>query len=389
MLQGCGVVYQQSDETPFRRGGTFIIKNDIDLNGGVLQMPENVVLVTAGGIIQNGTLVGNNTKIIGRGTLFNRVSIKGKWLVPSINTSLFKDLSYENALRDVFALTSPDIYNRVVIEDGAYSVAASSGGAALSLVSRTAIQCDGNILLRPNAFAQCYVVLIKDCEKVSISGRGAIAGDKNEHLGASGEWGMGIHIVNSNNIELSGISVNNCWGDCIYIGQDSKDISIRNCHIDQGRRQGISITSASNVSIFNCYIENVRGKMPGAAVDIEPNKSQRVENVRVDGIRVKNCEIGMQVLGSVEGASISNVSFKNCSVENVNSIPYSLSRAEDCSVVNCEAKSSTQRAIRANGINNLILRGNRFSVASRDAIEINKSERVSEGNNRIELLVDK
>lgn len=58
------------------------ITNDIDLNGTILNLPYNSVLDFQGGILSNGTVVLNNTKILPNGCLvkdYISASIEGSY----------------------------------------------------------------------------------------------------------------------------------------------------------------------------------------------------------------------------------------------------------------------------------------------------------------------
>ena len=98
-------------------GDKIIIIKDVDLKGYVCKIPVGKTLVFKGGIIKNGVLYGNMTKIGCKGKAFNRVTIQGSWDIPEISTKLFVDLSYENSLRDVVSLAHPKVKNRIVIEN--------------------------------------------------------------------------------------------------------------------------------------------------------------------------------------------------------------------------------------------------------------------------------
>lgn len=63
---------------------TYHIRHNIDLGGQYVALEEGVTIVAEGGIIDNGTLVGNDTKIVGDSTrqLFgNDIRLYGSWAV--------------------------------------------------------------------------------------------------------------------------------------------------------------------------------------------------------------------------------------------------------------------------------------------------------------------
>lgn len=354
-----------------KEGELFHVKDSINLGGETLQLPKGVCLIPDGGVICNGIVQGNETRIKGVKPLFSHIGVKGTWFVPTICTSLFYDLNYENSLRDVFSLTSPDVKNKVIIEPGKYNVSIpSSGGAAISLTSNTTVKLDGDILLKPNDFQICYIFLINESENVRITGKGSITGDKINHKGTTGEWGMGIHIVNSNKVEVNGISVRDCWGDCIYIGKESSDIMIQSCTLNNGRRQGISITSAKKVIIKNCVITNVSGTAPEYGIDIEPNKFQTVEDVTISGIFLENCSGGITLYGNASGSKIKNINIENCTiVGKMKQVPISFSAAECINLNGCEVKTDGSNALYMQEVENISLTNNKLSAAD-EAIRV-------------------
>lgn len=175
---------------PIKANSIYVLKSNWDLEGETYVLPNGVTLKGNGGVFKNGTLIGNNTKIDTKKALFDKVSIKGYWNVPEICTSLFASLDYENSLRDVLALAHSEIANKIIIEEGEYSVSAKSFQPALTIGSNVELVINGNIRLLPNEHKGCYVLMIKDASNVTISGRGCIYGDKYTHLGVEGEWGM-------------------------------------------------------------------------------------------------------------------------------------------------------------------------------------------------------
>lgn len=88
------------------------------------------------------------------------------------------------------------------------------------------------------------------------------------------EFGAGITISNSNNIEINGTTIKNCIGDCIITsGNDLTkvdNLKIINCTLENSRRQGISFTSfGSNYLVKNCNIGKINGVDPQCGIDFE------------------------------------------------------------------------------------------------------------------------
>ena len=327
---------------PAMAHSVYYLTKDIDLKGQTYILSEDVTIRQSGGVIKNGTLIGNKTMIHNSKALFERVSIQGTWYVENISTDFFVDLTYKNSLRDVLALASPDVNNKIMIKKGIYDISLDEKNKnGIMIPSNTDVVIDGTICLAPNSLAY-YEIVKAQGNDISISGKGSIIGDKGNHLGTSGEWGMGLYI-RGNDIRIRNITIKDCWGDCIYINTASK-IHIENCILDNGRRQGISITSGKNIYIMNCMIKNVHGTAPQFAIDLEPNKGDSVNNIYIHKTQIFNCVGGITANGGANNAFLGNVYIEDCFVdENVKANSYQFSYANKVSIKNCTAKNNSRK----------------------------------------------
>lgn len=296
----------------------YIVKSDFDLRGKTIYIPEGSKLVFDAGSLANGTIVGTMTKLDYRGIIFKDIKIKGSWNVPTISSSMFYEATKTNVLKQVFALAHKNVRNTIHIQQGVYRVTApASTKGALYVPSNTTVELEGNILLEANDFPGCAVLYIRDANDVVVKGAGKIIGDKNTHTGKQGEWGMGIQIIHGRNITICDLEISNCWGDCIYIGGMSSNVSISNCNLHHARRQGISVTYANKVSINKCVIHDIAGTAPEYAIDFEPNANCSVHNMTVSNTEIYNCKGGI-IAGikgvTAENSSVGVISIKNCHV---------------------------------------------------------------------------
>lgn len=139
----------------------------------------------------------------------------------------------------------------------------------------------------PNNAAGYEILRIHDVKSVAILGKVKIIGERNDHLGNTGEWGMGISIKGSENVRVENSLIQDCWGDGLYIGKTekknfSKNITIKNVEFQDNRRQGISVISAINLSIINPVINNTNGTAPESGIDLEPNHpSEYLQNIKI------------------------------------------------------------------------------------------------------------
>jgi parallel beta-helix repeat protein len=342
-----------------------LLTSNIDLKGQTMTIPENTILVGRGGIIKNGTVVGNNTTIETNKAVFSDVSIKGTWMLPEISTSLFANLKRVNSLKDVLALANPSIKNTIVIGEGAYTVEAKhEKEACLTVCSNTEMVLNGSITLMPNNFLMCDVIRLEG-ENIILKGKGQIVGDKFTHTGSEGEWGMGIRISNAKNVTVSGLTIKNCWGDCIYINKQSKNVVIDGCYLDHGRRQGISVICADGVTIRRCVITNVGGTNPQYGIDIEPNAKDYVDHVKIDHVTIEKCKGGITTLGRTKNGKpiqIGSVHITDCDISSTKRIPVRLRAAKKATVRNCRIYSPRDlNAVLADGVDNIQLEGNHIA----------------------------
>lgn len=295
------------------------VDDRIDLKNQTLILPENSFLsFNDSGCIVNGTIRGNSTKITGvRSHLFDNVQIEGSWMIDTIKTDIFKNSSEPNMLRNLLSFTSPTHHNVVIIEPGTYYVKVTERDMyPLRVDSNTTIINNGIIKALPNNLKGYGVIFINNAENVKITGNGYILGDKDEHLGNDGEWGMGIYINKSRNITIENVNVENCWGDCIYIGGESSSIRIQKCNLNNARRQGISITSANDILICDCSISNIYGTNPQYGIDIEPNTNNSVDMIKIIRTIISNCHGGILSYGKANNASIGKIEISNCRIDN-------------------------------------------------------------------------
>jgi len=183
-----------------------------------------------------------------------------------------------------------DRYRCVVFPD--FPVLINHSG--LRIRSNTEVYFKPNSLIRlqPTKRPSYAVIRIQNVENVIIYGL-KLEGDRERHLAEDGQWGMGVSIRGSRNITLLSPKVSQCWGDGIYIGQKggkhAKDIVIKDGIIDKNRRNGVTITSGSNIKIINNIISNTSGHMPMSGIDIEPNNNDDIlDRILLDGNRTAN-----------------------------------------------------------------------------------------------------
>jgi hypothetical protein len=114
------------------------------------------------------------------------------------------------------------------------------------------------------------------------------------------EWGQGIEILGSNNIDIRNVDISNCTGDAISTGwleyklnpadytqeQMGSKIYIYNCNLHHCRRQGITLAASNDTYVLNNQIHDIgkaddgvtsdfrNGTAPMFGIDIESMVAQ-------------------------------------------------------------------------------------------------------------------
>jgi polygalacturonase len=186
----------------------------------------------------------------------------------------------------------------VLVPDGVYMVNAVEKN--LNLKSDMTLKLAGGAVLKaiPNEETRYAVLTISGVSNVWVTG-GTLEGERNEHRGKSGEWGMGIHIEHgAKNITIAGLTSKKMWGDGFYV-QDAEDVRFCGVTADANRRQGLSIIHADGLLVLNSTFKNTHGTRPSAGIDLEPDKDwQKIANVRIENSKFfDNAGGGIMVAG--------------------------------------------------------------------------------------------
>lgn len=231
----------------------------------------------------------------------------------------------------------------------------------LPLVSNMTLEGEGNntVIKRiGNDLEKYNVILCNGVNNVTIKNI-HIKGDRNEHTGASGEWGACIGLYGTSNVTIKDCKLTDGWGDGVYVGTlegPCTNTTVDGCLIDNNRRQGISVINSDRLTVRNCTITNTNGTLPEGGIDFESNydtdicKNNIIENCIFYGnvggsviignhkvkyeVIVRNCisndNSGVNIYGtSVEGVERGYLTVQNCDLRNV----------ERCLVI--EGKSAT------------------------------------------------
>ena len=107
------------------------------------------------------------------------------------------------------------------------------------------------------------------------------------------EYRHSISIRQCSNISIKGLILDESGGDGMHIGSEglgiNNNIFIEDVKFINHYRQGLSITSAQNLTVKNCYFANTQGTLPEAGIDIEPDlPTQSIVNVKIQNCAFEN-----------------------------------------------------------------------------------------------------
>jgi hypothetical protein len=234
---------------------------------------------------------------------------------------------------DTAALQSAlDKNGSVYIPDGTYYI---NVDRPLQLRSNQTLTLSAGAVLAalPTSSGNYCVLDISGASNVTVTG-GRIVGERASHRGTSGEWGMGILIENgASNISVTNIMISDCWGDGVYLGGGSPVTGIRLDQVtcDNNRRQGLSITCATDVTITDCVFKNTHGTAPAAGIDIEPNKGDTTSGITITNTKCFGNEgSGLDLAGFAE--PVTSITVSGCDLSGNHGAGLGISNASDISI---------------------------------------------------------
>lgn len=313
-----------------KEGVIYKITKDYDLNNCILTIPANCTLDFQGGSFSNGTIVGNNTKIVASKVSFKKnIKLSGSF-VGDIRSSWFEIDSTDctDTLENIFNISEG---NNVIIEEGTYNVSVKNlpreeGGALehsiFILKSNSTVTLNGTIKLAANDKTHYQIFRLYNIHNTIVQGTGSIIGDLDSHTGTTGEWGHGVGISSSQYITVRDITISKCWGDGLSVSTYDADnlsynITIDNILATHNRRLGVSIISGDGIKFINSttrYNGSSRGTSPSRGLDIEPDPGNTLNNVLVDNCLIRDRGlVHIPITDSVNDTKYS-ILIQNCSI---------------------------------------------------------------------------
>lgn len=301
---------------------TLVVDCNFDLQGAQIQLPNNVNLLFEGGAVYNGSIVFNggiissellnkDLEIDGEVSLENSTFIfdKNKWNIKEGKVS--DDIAFDNLniIKETIALAERLNGDTFEIDDidAYFDVSRKEKWhdekAAIAIPSNFHFKMGNSCTLRvqPNEEPGYVLLYIKKTKNVNISG-GKLIGDRFTHDYSSGgahDWGHtmvidGVHNITVDGVEMregaadgliiEGVRDRNRDGSLVDGGQESYNVTVKNCLFDNNRRNNISVVDGTKIYIEQNIIRNAgsgipdegfyssNGTSPRAGIDIESRK---------------------------------------------------------------------------------------------------------------------
>ncbi|MFB9756372.1 right-handed parallel beta-helix repeat-containing protein [Paenibacillus hodogayensis] len=158
---------------------------------------------------------------------------------------------------------------------------------------------------RPTDKSLFQIINIYGRKNVTVKGGGNVIGERDQHLGTTGEGGMGIAVKGSDRVCIQDLYIANCWGDGALIStlgaQSSSNVLVQNVHFYNNRRQGVTVGGADDVVLLHCIFEKTNGTNPQSGVDIEPNAGDEAFRIRVASCLFKDNAKQALILNAMNG----------------------------------------------------------------------------------------
>lgn len=332
--------------------GTFVIKDNYNLLGQKIVIPDGLKLSFSGGSIDNGELCGTDSDIDVKGSrpVFGLdIKISGTWRVKEVHDGWFAfsnspDFVSNQLINNLLAFSNDFTHCHIILnEDRVYFFELPYKGRAdigelisyrivdekkkrnyseiindeyaflriFTIPSNTHLTINNTLKMLPTGLGAYFVFWEYGKKNVIIDGFGTIAGDNDWHRYDSpfsgkkhfGEWGHIFKCIRCNGFTFKDITLCDSFGDCImYSGsrypneKDSRwasNLTMNNVKILRARRNGVAV-GARHVRIENCHFEGcgtkqIKGTSPRCAIDFEADQLKKYPEIGNQDVLMENC----------------------------------------------------------------------------------------------------
>lgn len=322
----------------------YVVRYDYDLNGTTVTIPAGSTLKFEGGSISNGSIIGQDTRIINDlGCILYDVMVSGTFKNDCVYSNWIRNNTDTATLQTAMELCRGEYPTKLFIAYGNYNINVEGDADALEggllVPSNTDVDFQNATLnVIPNANERYYLVRVLE-DNVSLK-NGFFIGDVGYHTGSSGEWGYGVLVKGAKNVILDNIYCTLFWGDGFNIGYVtlnpevgadadvilSENVLMRNCTAYDNRRQGLSVISVKGLRIYNSkFIKTgqTASTAPTAGIDFEQNWHNKslITDVIVDGCELSGSKgIVINDKLSMTAVRTYDVTIKDCLITGASQI---------------------------------------------------------------------
>lgn len=166
----------------------------------------------------------------------------------------------------------------------------------------------------PNGEKSYQMFSITHVDNVHIIG-GRLIGDRDNHIGNLGQTGYGVRITDATNVVIEDLYAGEFWGDGVFLGENSKNITIYKVICDHNRRQGMSIVGGQNVKILESEFKRSDGTPPKSGIDIEPEGDYPIaKDIEIRGCLFEGNTTGFVVSNQYANSVAANITFADNTV---------------------------------------------------------------------------
>ena len=166
----------------------------------------------------------------------------------------------------------------------------------------------------PNGEKSYQMFSITHVDNVHIIG-GRLIGDRDNHIGNLGQTGYGVRITDATNVVIEDLYAGKFWGDGVFLGENSKNITIYKVICDHNRRQGMSIVGGQNVKILESEFKRSDGTPPKSGIDIEPEGDYPIaKDIEIRGCLFEGNTTGFVVSNQYANSVAANITFADNTV---------------------------------------------------------------------------
>jgi parallel beta-helix repeat protein len=189
----------------------------------------------------------------------------------------------------------PSTGGTVYVPAGTYMINAVT---SVKLRSLMLLQLDPSATMAalPNSASISSVVSADLVHDIEVAG-GQIIGERDTHLGTTGEGGHCIVIRGCSAVTIRDIRLSRGWGDGLSVGPKpqyqknfiySRDVAVGNIVCTGNRRNGLSITNVIGMKVYDSEFSDTHGTSPQCGIDVEPNKDIDGNGYN-DQVWIENC----------------------------------------------------------------------------------------------------